>query len=96
MRIESIYNPILLIICNLYLDELIIRSSTESRKTQKQIQIVAVITRRRLDVITGLCSKLIYNNLMWDKRIVRGNTYAAIVTSKNNDANARQSNIVYR
>ncbi len=26
--------------------------------------------------------KLIYNNLMWDKRIVRGNTYAAIVTSK--------------
>jgi hypothetical protein len=27
--------------------------------------------------------KFTYNNLMWDKRVVRGNTYAAIVTSKN-------------
>ena len=25
------------------------------------------------------------NNLMFDKRVVRGNTYAAIVTSKNTD-----------
>ena len=24
-----------------------------------------------------------YNNVMWEKRIVRGNTYAAMVTSKN-------------
>lgn len=27
--------------------------------------------------------KLIYNNLMWDKRVFRGNTYSALVTSKN-------------
>jgi hypothetical protein len=31
-------------------------------------------------------SKLIYNNLMWDKRVFRGNTYSAIVISKKNDA----------
>jgi hypothetical protein len=35
----------------------------------------------------ALPSKLIYNNLMWDKRIFRGNTYSAIVISKKNDAN---------
>jgi len=29
--------------------------------------------------------KLNYNNLMFDKRVVRGNTYAAIVTSKNTE-----------
>ena len=27
--------------------------------------------------------KLIYNNLMWDKRVFRGNTHAALVTLKN-------------
>ena len=36
-------------------------------------------------ILFQLCRKLIYNNLMWDKRIVRGNTYSAIVTSKNVD-----------
>ncbi len=30
-------------------------------------------------------SKLIYNNLMWDKRVFRGNTHAALVTLKNVD-----------
>ncbi len=34
---------------------------------------------------------------MWDKRIVRGNTYAAIVTSKNNDiTNNNQSSELNR
>lgn len=28
--------------------------------------------------------KLIYNNLMWDKRVVRGNTYSALVTTTKN------------
>jgi hypothetical protein len=27
--------------------------------------------------------KFTYNNLMWNRRVERGNTYAAIVTSKN-------------
>jgi hypothetical protein len=28
-------------------------------------------------------SKFTYQNLMWNRRVERGNTYAAIVTSKN-------------
>lgn len=31
-----------------------------------------------------LWRKLIYNNLMWDKRVVRGNTYSALVTTSKN------------
>ena len=30
-----------------------------------------------------LCRRVAYNNLMFDKRVVRGNTYAAMVMSKN-------------
>ena len=38
-----------------------------------------------------MLSKLIYNNLMWDKRVFRGNTHAALVTLKNVDNQKAQS-----